>query len=661
MSARCSWFGASALACLLSVVGASAQAEVTRFEVLSVEKATLEGRSFGDVGTYDRIKARVTVAVDPADRHNTDIVDIGLAPRNAAGKVEATSDVEILRPSDPAKANGKLFYEAVNRGNKLSPGIFNDAPSPALAKAADAGNGYLMRQGYTLVWSGWQGDLKSGPATLALQVPTLSGVTGRITEEVVFDNTTNPLTAALSWPAAEMDSAKLVVRAKWDDAPATPSDLSFRFVDPTHVEIRRPAGFDAGALYSLEYVARDPTVLGLGFAATRDIVAFLRHDTSVQNPLADAGRPTVRLAYAYGQSQTGRFLREFLYLGFNEDLSGRKVFDGLLPQIGGARFTVTNLRFGLPMRAPRHPQDPGGVADRFPFTYATTTDPFSGRRDGLLERCTKTRTCPKIVQVDSEFEWWSSKASLLITDPKTGKPLKLPANVRLYMSAGTPHIAQPEGVMSKNPQCMMPVNPVHQGPVLRAMLSNLDLWVDRNMAPPPSRTPNLGDGSLVEVGTPQPKQSIPGVPYTGMHVVAPAEDLGAQPPKLLGQYKLYLPKLNEDGMIVGGIHLPVIDVPKATYTGWNPHVEGDGPTTLCPLIGGAVPFAETREERMKNGDPRPSVQERYATQSDYVARVDKVAKALVKQRYLLPEDAERQHQAAENDTLARLRAPQAKK
>jgi hypothetical protein len=664
MRSRRNWVVGLGMASMAVVAAESAWAELTRFEVLSVEHSALEGRSFGDVGTYDRIKARVVVAVDPLDPRNAVIADIGIAPRNAAGKVDAVSDVEILRPSDPKRGNGKLLYEVVNRGNKQSPNVFNDATSAtskAMTKAADAGNGYLLRQGYTLVWSGWQGDLKSAPGILALSVPTLTGVTGRITEEFVFNNSTSPVVAPLSWPAAELDTAKLVVRARWDDPPASPADMSFRFVDPSHVEIKRPAGFDAGALYELDYVARDPLVLGLGFAATRDIVAYLRRNTSSDNPLAEGGRSSIRHVYAYGQSLSGRFLREFLYLGFNEDLAGKMVFDGMLPQISGARFTALNMRFGFPERAPRHPRDQGSMADRFPFTYAETTNPFTGERDSLLKRCTRSRTCPKIIQADSEYEWYNSKASLLVMDP-ADKPLKLPSNVRLFTTAGTPHIAQPDAVAQKNPLCVMPVNPLHQGPVLRAMLNNLDRWVDRGVTPPPSRTPNLADGSLVaaDKAADQLQAPIPGLPYTGMHVIAAAEDLSVRPPKMLGEFKLYLPRLNADGMMVGAVHLPAIDAPKATYTGWNPRAVGYGPTTLCPLIGGVVPFATTREERLKNGDPRPSVEERYASPSAYVEKVDKIAQAPVRQRLMLPEDLPRQHEAAVNDTLARLRAPEAK-
>ncbi len=650
------WAAVLGATCVATVPAGTALAEVTRFEIVAIEHNALEGRVFGAVGTYDRIKARVTVAVDPADRRNAPIADLGLAPRNSAGKVEAVADVEILKPADRKRGNGKLFYEVVNRGNKLAPGIFNDAGSSALLKAGDAGNGHLLRAGYTLVWSGWQGDLAPGRAALSLSVPTLAGVTGRISAELLFDNLTSPVVATLAWPAAETDSARLAVRARWNDAPASPPDMSFRFIDPLHVQITRPSGFDAGALYELDYVARDPKVLGLGFAATRDIVAFLRRDTSASNPLAERGRATIRHTYVYGQSQSGRFLREYLYLGFNEDLSGRIVFDGMLPHIGGARFTATNMRFGDPGRNPRHPQDWASIADRFPFTYAETTDPYTGKRDSLLTRCRQTRTCPKVVQADSEHEWWAAKASLLVTDPG-GRPLTLPADVRLFMTAGAPHAARPDAIAQPSASCMMPLNPVHQGPVLRAMLHNLDQWVDRGIAPPASRTPNLADGSLVAPEDPQLQAPIPGVPYRGMHGIAAAQDLSAWPVKLLGQYKLYVPRLNDNGMILGGVHLPVIDAPKATYTGWNPRAVGYGPTTLCPLQGGAVAFAMTREERIRSGDPRLSVEERYASPAAYVALVDEIGEALVRQRLMLAEDLPRQHQAALDDTLARLHRP----
>jgi hypothetical protein len=314
------------------------------------------------------------------------------------------------------------------------------------------------------------------------------------------------------------------------------------------------------------------------------------------------------------------------------------------------------MRFGLPDAIPGNPQAPGSIADRFPFTYSETTDPVTGARDGLLRLCNQTHTCPKIIQVDSAYEWYHSRESLLITAP-TGKPLSLPANVRLFDIAAAPHVPLP-----KAPLCVMRSNPLHHGPVLRAMLANLDAWVDHDVTPPPSRVPSLTDDELLEARTAgqQLRTPIPGLPYTGMHVVAAEEDLTTDPPKILGYFKLYLPRLDADGMMVGGVRLPAVAVPKATYTGWNPHVADDGATTLCNLVGGVVPFAQTRDERLQNHDPRLSVAERYAAPSAYVARVDKVAKALVRERLMLPEDQSRQHEAAVNDTLAGLVSPQKK-
>ncbi len=648
------WRVGLAVACVALVAARSTRAQVTRFEVLAVEHQALGGASFGSVGTYDRIRARATVAVDPADPRNAVIADIGKAPRDAAGMIETVSDVEILTPSDPGRANGKLFYEATNRGRKLSLSVFDDSPSSnSIAKATDAGNGYLFREGYTLVWNGWQGDLSSAPDTLALSVPTLTGITGRITEEFVFDNLKNPVTAPLAYPASALNTAKLTVRARWNDPAETPAAMSFRFLDPSHVEIKRPSGFDGGAIYQLNYLAADPKVLGLGFAATRDIVGFLRRDGSSENPLARGGRASMRHAYAYGESQAGRFVREFLYLGFNEDRARRMVFDGMLVHIGGALFTGTNVRFGLPDAIPSHPLAPGSIADRFPFTYTETTDPFTGVRDGLLKRCTQSHTCPKIIQVDSAYEWYHSRESLLLTDP-TGRPVSLPPNVRLFDMAATPHVPLP-----KAPLCVMHSNPLHHGPIMRAMLANLDAWVDRGATPPPSRTPNPADGSVLEaeIAARQLRVPIPGLPYAGLHVVAAAEDLTADPPKILGYYKLYLPRLDPDGMMLGGVRLPAVSVPKATYTGWNPHIQGDGPTTLCNLVGGVVPFAQTHEERVRNADPRLAVTERYATPSAYVEQVDNAARQLVRERLMLAEDLPRQHAAAVNDTLAGLRSP----
>ena len=424
------------------------RAQVARFDILERSPA-FAGRSFGDVGPYERITARATIALDPADDRNAVITDLALAPRTQDGRVEAVADVVILRPVDPTHGNGTLLLEVPNRGRKLAPQLFDDASQPGANRAElpeDAGIGFLHRQGYTMVWVGWQADIPSKPGQMALGAPVLKGITGPMREEFVFDNTTNPARAALTWPAADPANIAVTVRAAWADARQTPPKLSVRLVDPATVEITRPDGFDAGALYEITYTARDPATLGMAFAAVRDVASFLRHDRTAANPLLVGLNPSVNRAIGFGVSQSGRFLRDFLYLGFNEDTRGRVVFDGLMPHVAGTRRMATNVRFGLPGRNPRHPQDPAWQADLFPFTYATLADPLSGRTDGLLRRCSLSVTCPKVMQTDSEHEWWASHASLLVTDLK-GDHLDLPDNVRAYMIAGTPHFAGPDDRM----------------------------------------------------------------------------------------------------------------------------------------------------------------------------------------------------------------------
>jgi hypothetical protein len=378
-----------------ALVGPS-QAEVVGFEVLNVENPALEGRSFGDVGQVEKITGRATIAVDPSDPRNAVIADIALAPTNADGLVEAVADVEILRPIDGG--NGTILYESPNRGRKLMSILFDETDGSQsagrLEMASDAGNGFLLSQGYTLVWVGWQGDLPASPGTLRVDVPVIEGVTGISREEFVFDDMENPATARLTYPAVSMPGdATLTVRAHPEDEGQSPADLAFRFLDPQQIEITRPEGFDAGAIYELIYTAQDPFVLGLGFAGVRDVVAWLRNAT-VDNPL---GTPATH-AYAHGVSQSGRFLRDYLYWGFNEDEDGRIVFDAINPHIPGTRRTNTNFRFAQTGRNPSSQTDRLYPADQFPFTYAVIDDPVSGRRDGLMLRCRLSNTCPKVIE-----------------------------------------------------------------------------------------------------------------------------------------------------------------------------------------------------------------------------------------------------------------------
>jgi alpha/beta hydrolase family protein len=630
----------SAAALCLSV--GAAEAKLARLEVLRIESPAFEGRVFGTVGTYDKIVARATIAVDPGDPHNADIVDLALAPKDAQGLVEAVSEVEILRPTDAAQGNRRLFYEVLNRGRKLSLVLLNDAPGGnGLATAAQAGNGFLMERGYTIVWAGWQGDVAAGDGRMTFAPPVVPGITGRTREEFVFDNTANPAAASLTYPVADLahPGARLSVREHADDERASPPGLAVTFASATQVSITRPSGYDAGAIYELVYEAKDPKVMGLGFAVARDVVSFLKHGSSSDgNPLA-----ATRFDYAvgFGISQSGRYLRDFLYQGFNEDEAGRVVFEALMPHIGGSKKTFINARFAQPGRQSQQHSENAFPGDQFPFTYAVLKDPISGRTDGLLARCLARNNCPKIMQTDSGLEVYQSRASLVVTDP-SGAAIDLPENVRVYLMANVPHFAPANAMPSTNAVCEQPLNPLHAGAPMRALLVAMDGWVTGGGAPPPSRYPSRRDGTLVApdksaVGFP----AIPGFAYVGLINRLTLVDHATMPPTKGAGYAVFVGKTDADGHDAAGIRLPALDAPVATYESWNFRKEGFAAGDLCDLSGSTLPLAATREERLARQDPRRSLAERYPTPGDYVAAVSASTERLVQDRLMLPADAKR--------------------
>lgn len=629
-----------------------ANAEVTRFDVRERTASALRSRSFGAAGEVEQITASATIALDPANPRNAVVADLDRAPRNADGKVEATSDVVILRPAHP---NGILLFEIPNRGRRLISAWFDNSSirgSVRLAEADDAGRGFLLSQGYTLVWAGWQADAPKGAGMLGIQVPVVAGVTGPVREEWSFGDTTSPHRASLRYPAAERASAHLTVRARADDQRQTPPDLKFDFIDDSTIEITRPQGLIPGALYELTYTARDSRVTGMGLAAIRDVVAFLRREGGAANPLATDGHSGISRAIGLGISQSGRVLRDVLYYGMNEDEAGRLVFEAMMPIIPGARRSFTNERFAEPGRNPGPEFDRLYPVLRFPFTYAVTEDAVTGRRDGLLLRCSLSNTCPRIMQVDSEFEFWGSEASLLVTDTR-GRNLEPPPEVRLYMIAGSPHGNVASAVVTRKSACTLPLNPVYGGPAFRALLTDLRAWITEGIAPPASRYPTLAQNTLVAAGEVYPVP-IPGLSYRAQYARAEAIAQAAPLPKVMGEYPLYLPRAGADGNALAGVRLPLLAAPRATYTGWNPIAGADGAQTLCTQMGGTLPFAGARAERLASGDPRPSIEELYPAPDAYVAAVKAAAARMVDDRLLLPEDAAEALAAAQAGTLARL-------
>jgi hypothetical protein len=507
-----------------------------------------------------------------------------------------------------------------------------------------------MRQGYSLLWSGWQGDVAEGDDRLRVGLPVATSHGAPIVaisrDEFIFDHDHNPVTAPLSYPAHRLDQAEatLTVRQRERDPRTLIAPDRWRYVSATRIEITRPAGFDAGAIYEFIYPARDPIVMGLGFAAVRDFVAFMRHESTDAsgrpNPLNLDSRPAVDYVLAYGASQSGRFLRDYLWQGFNEDMNGRRVFDGVLASVAGSRKTFVNFAFAQPGRFSRQHEDHLFPGDQFPFSYATTTDPISGKTDGILARCEASRTCLKIMQTEASTDFWEGRASLLISDGK-GDEILLLANVRLYLFASIQHGGG--SVAANFPFNHYPANPAEYGAVHRALVAALDQWTSKEVSPPPSHFPRISDGTLV-VASPESYgfPAIPGVTYPGLVNELNEMDYGAEPPKPIAgrKYLILVPKVDEDGNDIAGIRVPDITVPRGTHTGWNLRRRGFGEGELL-LLGSYLPFAATKNDRLGSGDPRPSLEERYPTKEDYLKAIVRAAEALQRKRLILAEDVDR--------------------
>lgn len=631
-------------------------ARVEKLEV-KVRKPAFAGASFGSTGTYEYVAAVATVRLDPRHAANRAIVDVEKAV-DADGYVRYQTDVVLLRPAQADKASRVLVFDVANRGNKLALGRLNDGATQ-FETAAQAGNGWAMRQGHALLWVGWQGDVPLGDAgtTVGTRFPVATergqAITGTSLEEFVFDDTAAVSNAKLTYPAATPDPAKavLTVRAR-PDAPATVLAASaWRYASAGEIVITRAAGFDGGAIYQFTYEARDPMVMGLGFAAVRDVVAFLKSDARDADgrvyPLADM-RPEVTVAL--GISQSGRFLRDFVWMGFNAAPEGGRVLDGAMPVISGSRKSFTNARWAQPGRYSRQHEDHFFPGDQFPFSYATSTDPVSGRTDGIFARCREGNTCPKTMHVDSNLEFWQARASLVVTDG-AGRALALPDDVRAYLMASTQHgpSSKPEAGI-----CQQLNNPANQSTAVRALMKALIDWSRSGKAPPASRFPTLAGSALVpptRAAMGFPDLSPLGVNFptviNGLTVV----DHGVVPPRPdpAKRYEVLVPRTDADGHDVAGVRLPDVEAPLATHSGWGLRKAGFAEGDLCGLNGVYVPFAATAAERNAKRDPRPSVAERYPTRDAYAQRVKAAADRVVADGFMLEEDVARWVQRARED------------
>ncbi|WP_342105217.1 alpha/beta hydrolase domain-containing protein [Methylobacterium sp. SI9] len=633
-----------ALALVLPLT-APASARIVGIDVTAVEPFA-EGAEFGPAGPYERVIGFARGEIDPADPANAGIADIALAPRNARGLVEYRTDLFILRPKDPKRGSGTLLYEVLNRGRKF---LFNwvlDAPAQAgqavndPRTARDVGTALVLNRGDTIVWSGWEADALRQNGGMAIDVPvaTRDGkpITALVRDELV-SGTRGPTEAPfyLTFAAAGTDqpNATLTVRRREADPPQPVPRAAWTFAGPKQLKLL-PEGTkpQPGSLYEFTYEAVGPKVLGLGFAATRDVVAYLR-GRAADNP-AGGG---VQRALALGISQSGRFLRDFVHLGFNRDEAGIRVFDGMLAHISGVGGVFLNARFAQPSRTNTQHEDHLYPENAFPFSAAFQHDPVTGRRGALLRG---DGFDPLWMEVNTETEYWQKGASLLTTDPLGKTDADLPDTARAYLIAGGFHYGR-SGLASDKGPCANPRNTLNPGPALRALLVDLDEWVRDGKAPPASRVPRLSDGTLVE-------PAATSFPYTpGLAVATFTNAIARFPtyvdphPEAGPQYRPLVPRVDADGQDIAGIRLPAVAVPRGTHTGWNLYAEPFPAGELCDREGSLLPFAATKAERDARGDPRPSLAERYPDSSAYADAVARAVDALVADRLLLREDGDR--------------------
>ncbi|HEV3142145.1 MAG TPA: alpha/beta hydrolase domain-containing protein [Vicinamibacterales bacterium] len=624
--------------CAMSVGAASARGEVARVEI--ARRVDVQGSG------YEKIAGTIHFAVSPSDPRNAIIVDLDKAPRNAAGLVEFSADFYLLRPKDPARSNGSALVEVSNRGGRGLLRQFNrGGPQSDPETDADLGDKFLMRFGFTAAWVGWEFDVADNPGAMRIYVPfakdggkTISGVvraafipSSRVSEFVLRDlgryDAVDPdgSDSVLTVRPAFLGKSEIVPRQRWHLKGHT---------------VTLEGGFDAGKTYEVAYRAENPPVAGLGFAAMRDFSSWLKH-------AAGGPMPPVRYAYAFGASQSGRYLRDFLYEGFNTDERDRQVFDGVIAHIAGAARIDLNRRWSTPIGLGVH------SATSFPFADASLRDPISGAQEGALDNPRARAHLPKVFYTNTPVEYRGTGrvAALIHTTPDGSSDITPPDNVRVYFLAGTQH--SPGRFPPTITAGQQPDNPVEYAWPLRALLLAMHRWVSAGTPPPASAYPKIADGTLVKASA-VTFPAIPGVPSpralsAGWRV---ANTIIKMPAMVSGDFvsgagagaalPLLVPAVDEDGNERSGIRMPDISVPLGTYTGWNFRNPTTGsPTELASLLGSALYFPSTRAARQAAKDPRRSVEERYPSREPYLAQVEKAADALVARGYLLIDDVPR--------------------
>jgi alpha/beta hydrolase family protein len=664
MSAARGASAALAVSIVLSPVAwTPAEARVTSITIVSTTPA-FGGRVFGDVGAYEQVRGVVSGELDPFSRHNAVITDIQLAPRTA-GKVTYKATFTLLKPVDMRNCSGVLVYGVSNRGGRAL-GFGNLGGS-----ATDAGDGFDQKPGHVYLASGWQGDLVFNNGTAAAEtvdVPIAAGVTGPTFARFVgVSGSTRPLPGRGRTPASlDSSNGKLIsiqhesnvgVRTGIVEIPR--SDWAFADCSSTSfpgtassTQLCLRNGFDPNLIYELVYTAKDPLVLGVGMAAMRDVNSFFRRASAADgNPIA--GR--IHWAIGYGRSQSGRYQKNFILLGFNEDEDGRIVWDGAHPIIAGGMGQF-NIRFA----------QPGNIANIFepgaegPLWWGDYNDRARRRGvTGILQLCRATDTCPKIFDDFGGPEVWYGRGGVGIAGTRGSEDIRLPGNVRRYYNASTDHggggggfaVAQPP-----QPGLVLAENPNPQTETRRALFIALTEWVTKGRKPPRSEYPRVSDGTLVAATARAMRwPKIPGAPTPDnvMNVLMDYDygpdfrynDQSGVMSNVVPPIRQIVPtpaaRVDEDGNEIAGVKSVLLQAPLGTYTSWNPFASGPQQGNVGGLAAGYIPFAMTKAERIANKDPRRSIEERYGSQEGYNCLVRHIAKNEVRKRLLLQEDADR--------------------
>jgi Alpha/beta hydrolase domain len=652
------------LAFVLALPGAPAFARVARVEIVTREDVA-GGKPFGDAGPYEKVVGRVHFAVSPRARQNRRVVDLDKAPRNAQGEVEFSADLFLLKPKDMARSNRALLLEISNRGGKAILSIVNGGrPGGDPGTEADLGDGFLLRRGYVVAWLGWQFDVH-GEGGVRLHAPVARNADGSPIRGLVRSdfNPDAPMEemplghfiagriGGDEYPVADPRDRRNVLTVR--DRPEAPrrtiprerwsfSHRSGDRIEPSDRFVRLESGaFEAGRIYELVYVAKDPVVAGLGLAGVRDLVSHLKHDAGAIAP--------VERAYSVGISQSGRFLRHFLHQGFNEDEQGRKALDGVIAHVAGAGRGSFNHRFAQPSRDAQPTSAIAYPTDLFPFADARTADPATGATGSLLDG-TPAPLLPRLFLTNTSYEYWSRGASLVHTTlGASPADLEASASVRLYHLAGLQHFTGtfPPRRDDRGAEPQLPTNPNPVRWFWRALLVDLDEWVRAGVEPPASAVPRIADGTLVAPaalrfpaipGVKPPAAYDPFVLDFGPRFAAEGI-IERHPPLVKGTCPVLVPQVDEAGNDLGGVRPPELEAPLAAYTGWNYRAPAIGaPWARISFLGSYLPLPRTAAEGGRSGDPRKPIEERYASRGAYLEAYAAAARDLVKRRFLLEED-----------------------